>query len=62
MLAQASRVTSERWEPDKMVWFILEAVVALLIAVAIVAWTMGPKRRTPPRTKPGDADRDKNGP
>ena len=32
-----------------MVWFFLEALVALLIAVGIVAWTMGPKRRKPPR-------------
>jgi len=54
----ANRVTSERGEPGKMVWFILEALVALLIAVAIVAWTMGLTRRTP-RKKPGDADRDK---
>jgi hypothetical protein len=37
-----------------MVWFFLEALVALLIAVAFVAWTMGPKRRKPPR----DGDRD----
>ena len=32
-----------------MGWFLLEALVALLIAVAIVAWTMGPKRRKRPR-------------
>ena len=56
--AAANRVTSERGEAGKMVWFILEALVALLIAVAIVAWTMGLRRRTP-RNKPGDADRDK---
>lgn len=30
-----------------MVWFFLEALVALVIAVAIVAWTMGPKRKKP---------------
>ena len=41
-VAQASCVTRERRERDKMVWFFLEALVALLIAVAIVAWTMGP--------------------
>ena len=46
--------TNERRERDKMVWFFLEALVALLIAVAFVAWTMGPKRRRPPR----DRDRD----
>jgi hypothetical protein len=32
-----------------MGWFLLEALVALIIAVAIVSWTMGPKRRKPPR-------------
>ena len=42
-------VADERREQDKMVWFFLEALVALLIAVAFVAWTMGPKRRKPPR-------------
>jgi hypothetical protein len=52
-----NRVTSERGERGKMVWFILEALVALLIAVAIVAWTMGLTRRTP-RNKRGGADRD----
>lgn len=31
-----------------MGWLFLEALVALLIAVGIVAWTMGPKRRKPP--------------
>ena len=40
-----------------MVWFFLEALVALLIAVAIVMWTMGPRRRKPPRP-PDDANRD----
>jgi hypothetical protein len=38
-----------------MLWFFLEALVALLIAVAIVGWTMGFGRRKP-RNKPGDAD------
>jgi hypothetical protein len=32
-----------------MGWFLLEALLALVIAVAIVMWTMGPKRRKPPR-------------
>ena len=60
-VAQASRVTSERREPDKMVWFFLEALVALLIAVAIVAWTMGLEApQAAARSSPGDADRDKN--
>jgi hypothetical protein len=40
-----------------MLWFFLEALVALLIAVAIVGWTMGFGRREP-RSKPADADRD----
>ena len=42
-----------------MEWFFLEALVALLIAVIIVAWTMGPKRRKPPHDAPNDAG---NGP
>jgi hypothetical protein len=28
-----------------MGWLFLEVLVALVIAVAIVAWTMGPKRK-----------------
>jgi hypothetical protein len=55
----ATRTASGQRDPDKMVWFFLEALVALLIAVGIVAWTMGPKRRKPPRVTAGDADRDK---
>ena len=43
-----------------MVWFFLEALVALLIAVAIVGWTMGPGAASRRATTPGDADRDKN--
>ena len=30
-----------------MGWIFLEVLVALVIAVAIVAWTMGPKRSKP---------------
>jgi hypothetical protein len=30
-----------------MGWFLLEAVFALVVAVVIVWWTMGPKRRDP---------------
>jgi hypothetical protein len=41
-----------------MLWFFLEALVALLIALAIVGWTMGFGRRRP-RNKPADADRDR---
>jgi hypothetical protein len=55
--AQTDRVARERREQAKMLWFFLEALVALLIAVAIVGWTMGFGRRKP-REKPGDADRD----
>jgi hypothetical protein len=42
-----------------MVWFLLEALLALVIAVAIVTWTMGPKRRKPPRESSSDTG---NGP
>ena len=31
-----------------MGWFLLEALVALVIAVVIVWWTMVPRRRKPP--------------
>jgi hypothetical protein len=55
--AEANRTATERREQDKMLWFFLEALVALLIAVAIVGWTMGFGRRKP-RSKPADADRD----
>ena len=37
-----------------MGWFLLEALLALLIAVAIVMWTMGPKRNKPPRESTND--------
>jgi hypothetical protein len=40
-----------------MGWFFLEAMVALLIAVGIVWWTMGPKRRGPSARAPDDTDR-----
>ena len=42
----------------KMEWFFLEAFVALAIAVAIVAWTMGPKRRRPSEGSPRKATND----
>jgi hypothetical protein len=35
-----------------MVWFLIEAGVALMLAVFIVWFTMGGKRSTPPRTSP----------
>jgi hypothetical protein len=59
--AQGVGVAGERRkeseERDKMLWFFLEALVALLIAVAIVTWTMGPRRRKPPRDADGDEPR-----
>ena len=48
-------------ERDKMLWFFLEALTALLIALAIVGWTMGFGRRKPP-DKPGGTDGDNNSP
>ncbi len=57
--ANAARAQSERRIADAMGWFLLETLVALLIAVAIVWWTMGPKRRKPPR---GTANDIRNGP
>ena len=30
-----------------MVWFFLETLVALVLAVGIVWWTMGPRKRKP---------------
>ena len=60
--ADSARAANGRRGPDKMVWFFLEALVALLIAVGIVAWTMGPKRRKPPRGTARDADRRKETP
>jgi len=42
-----------------MEWFLLEAAVALVLALVIVGWTMGPKRRKPPRGTTNDAG---NGP
>ncbi len=32
-----------------MGWFLLESLLALLVAVGIVWWTMGPRRKKPPR-------------
>ena len=41
-----------------MEWFLLEALVALLIAVAIVWWTMNARRKppAPPTLDPRDRD------
>ncbi|MEO5766686.1 MAG: hypothetical protein ABIR52_15410 [Casimicrobiaceae bacterium] len=40
-----------------MGWIYLEAAVALLIAVGIVAWTMGARRKPDPTGKPPDEER-----
>ncbi|HQR09872.1 MAG TPA: hypothetical protein PLW68_00990 [Casimicrobiaceae bacterium] len=32
-----------------MEWFIIEALVALALAIAIVWWTMAPQRKLPPK-------------
>ncbi len=32
-----------------MEWFFIEAVVALALAIAIVWWTMAPRRKPPPK-------------
>ena len=40
-------------------WLLLEVLVALFIAAAIVMWTMGPKRRKPPREPTNDTGNDR---
>jgi hypothetical protein len=40
-----------------MAWLLLEALVALLLAVFIVWFTMGGKRKEPPRVASESADR-----
>jgi len=47
--AIATRGVKRRRRREAMGWFLLEALLALLIAVAIVMWTMGPRRTKPPR-------------
>ncbi|HET7033964.1 MAG TPA: hypothetical protein VFJ48_12615 [Casimicrobiaceae bacterium] len=37
-----------------MGWFLLESLFALVVAVAIVWWTMGPRRRKGPRDASND--------
>jgi len=39
-----------------MGWFLLESLFALVVAVAIVWWTMGPRRRRPPRDSTNGTD------
>jgi hypothetical protein len=39
-----------------MGWIFLEALVALLLAIGIVWWTMAPKRKRGSRDGPGRSD------
>ena len=56
--ATVMRTANGRRSREAMGWFLAEALFALIIAVAIVWWTMGPKRRKPPRESANDsADR-----
>jgi hypothetical protein len=48
------RTANGRRSREAMGWFLAEALFALIIAVAIVWWTMGPKRRKPPRESAND--------
>ena len=41
-----------------MEWFFIEAALALLIAVVIVAWTMWPSRRKPRESADEDGGSD----
>ena len=52
--ATATRSTNGRRRREAMGWFLLEALLALVIAVAIVTWTMGPSRNKPPRGSTSD--------
>ena len=56
--AIVARKADGRRSRETMVWFLLEMLFALVVAVAIVWWTMGPRRRKPPRESANDsADR-----
>jgi hypothetical protein len=59
----ASSVARRQRRGDTMEWLLLEALVALSLAVFIVWFTMGGKRKNPPpRPKePGDVDRGQDG-
>jgi hypothetical protein len=41
-----------------MEWFLLEALVALVIAVTIVWWTMGARRKPPASPRPPSGNND----
>jgi hypothetical protein len=49
----------DRWEGVAMEWFLLEALVALLIAVAIVWWTVNARRKPPAPPTPDARDKDR---
>jgi hypothetical protein len=53
--AIVARSTGKRRRGEAMGWFLLESLFALVVAVAIVWWTMGPRRRKPPRDSTNDA-------
>ena len=38
-----------------MEWFFIEALVALAVGIAIVWWTMAPRKKPPLDAKPGAA-------
>ena len=49
--AVAQAPTARGRSPLVMGWFLLESLFALIVAVGIVWWTMGPKKRKPPRER-----------
>ncbi|HEX4523656.1 MAG TPA: hypothetical protein VH704_09065 [Casimicrobiaceae bacterium] len=55
-----STAASSRWKGEPMEWLLLEALVALALAVFIVWFTMGGRRKNPPRapkdTNEGDGE------
>jgi hypothetical protein len=52
--AIVAREANGRRSRETMGWFLLESLFALVVAVAIVWWTMGPRRRKPPRDSTND--------
>jgi hypothetical protein len=53
---RARGVRGRQGRCSAMGWILLEALVALLLAIGIVWWTMGPKRKKGPRDGPGSSD------
>jgi hypothetical protein len=54
----ASNAASRQRKGDAMEWLLLEALVALSLAVFIVWFTMSGKRKGPPRAPQDPIDRD----